>query len=98
MKKVTRGKLGHTEEDVMASRLRRIGWTVTCVDFEMPLSLPLAHNRVVAMSRNMIHTWMNAPGRRSVHHLVDTLIANAEDPKFDRLLTLSAHCAVGKRT
>ena len=37
MKKVNRGKLGHTEEGLMASCLRRIRWTMTCVDFEMPL-------------------------------------------------------------
>lgn len=70
------------EERVIAARLRDIGWTVVAVDF--PVSLPIAHNRIVAMSRNPIHTWMNAPGRRVVHHLVDTLLDDGEnhEPTF----------------
>lgn len=55
----------------MARRLRRVGWWVIGVDF--PLALPIAHNRIVAMSRNAIHTWVNASGRRVVHHLVDVI-------------------------
>lgn len=59
------------EEVVMAQRLRALGWWIVGVDF--PLALPIAHNRIVAMSRNIIHAWMNAPGKRVVHHLVDTI-------------------------
>ena len=48
------------EEELMSKRLHAIGWTVVAVDF--PLPLPIAHNYIVAMSRNAIHTWMNASG------------------------------------
>eukprot|EP00172_Hildenbrandia_rubra_P003744 Plantae.Rhodophyta-Hildenbrandia_rubra.ctg6375.p1 GENE.Plantae.Rhodophyta-Hildenbrandia_rubra.ctg6375~~Plantae.Rhodophyta-Hildenbrandia_rubra.ctg6375.p1 ORF type:complete len:409 (+),score=72.52 Plantae.Rhodophyta-Hildenbrandia_rubra.ctg6375:157-1227(+) len=82
-------KDAQNEEVLMATRLRSIGWKVTCVDFEMPFWLPINHNKVVAMSRNMIHTWINAPGRRIVHHLVDNLIFNSEDPMFNRVVALS---------
>jgi hypothetical protein len=58
----------------MASRLQAIGWEVVAIDFPMPL--PLAHNRIMAMSRGPIHTRMNAPGRRAVLHLVDTLVGD----------------------
>lgn len=61
---------GMNEEEVMSKRLKKMGWTVVGVDF--PLAMPIAHNRIVAMSRNAIHTWINAGGRRVVHHLVDT--------------------------
>lgn len=59
------------DEEVMAERLREIGWWLIGVDF--PISLPIAHNRIVAMSRGPIHTWINAPGKRVVHHIVDTI-------------------------
>lgn len=58
-------------EVVMAQRLRSIGWWVIGVDF--PVALPIAHNRIVAMSRNFIHAWINSAGHRAVHHLVDTV-------------------------
>lgn len=58
-------------EVVMAQRLRSIGWWVIGVDF--PVALPIAHNRIVAMSRNFIHAWINCAGHRAVHHLVDTI-------------------------
>lgn len=61
---------GMNEEEVMSKRLKKMGWTVVGVDF--PLAMPIAHNKIVAMSRNAIHTWINAGGRRVVHHLVDT--------------------------
>lgn len=61
---------GMNEEEVMSKRLKKVGWSVVGVDF--PLAMPIAHNRIVAMSRNAIHTWINAGGRRVVHHLVDT--------------------------
>lgn len=65
------------EEAEMARRLRDVGWTVVAVEF--PVALPIAHNRIVAMSRGPIHTWLNAAGRRVVHHLVDTLVDGFED-------------------
>lgn len=58
-------------EDEIAERLRSVGWEVVAIDLPMPL--PFAHNRIMAMSRGPVHTWMNAPGRRAVIHLVDTL-------------------------
>lgn len=63
-------------EEVMADRLRSVGWKVVGVDF--PVGLPITHNRIVAMSRNLIHTWMNMSGRRAVHHLVDTVSRDFE--------------------
>lgn len=63
-------------EVLMAQRLRSLGWWVVGVDF--PLALPIAHNRIVAMSRNFIHAWINAPGQRAVHHLVDTACSRFE--------------------
>lgn len=71
------------EEKVMAKRLRDVGWKVVAVEF--PVALPIAHNRMIAMSRNVIHTWMNQAGRRVVHHLVDTLMdafPDAHTPTF----------------
>lgn len=59
------------EEEIMAQRLRELGWWVIGVEF--PAALPIAHNRIVAMSRNAIHSWMNAPGKRVVHHMVDLI-------------------------
>ncbi|CAN8071660.1 unnamed protein product [Agarophyton chilense] len=64
---------GDAVERVMARRLRAVGWRVVAVDFPMPA--PLAHNRIVAMSRNGVHSWFNAAGRRVVHHLADALCA-----------------------
>lgn len=68
------------EEEQMARRLRKVGWWVIGVDF--PLALPIAHNRIVAMSRNVIHTWLNAPGRRVVHHLVDVINEHFDGHSF----------------
>lgn len=62
----------HPIEDEMAGRLRAVGWEVVGIDLPMPL--PFAHNRIMAMSRGPVHSWMNAPGRRAVIHLVDTLV------------------------
>lgn len=56
----------------MAARLRSLKWTVIAVEF--PVNIPVAHNRIMAMSRGAFHTWMNAAGRRVVHHLVDSLL------------------------
>ena len=57
----------------MAARLRALGWTVTVVDFGMPL--PVAHNRIIALDRNRVQAWLNAPGRPAVELLVDFLTA-----------------------
>lgn len=56
----------------MAARLRALGWTVTVVDFGMPL--PIAHNRIIALNRNWLQAWLNAPGRPAVELLVDYLV------------------------
>lgn len=64
-------------EEIMSLRLQAAGWQVIAIDF--PLALPIAHNRIMAMSRGPIHTWMNASGRRAVHHLVDTLLDHWDD-------------------
>lgn len=61
-------------EDEVAARLRAVGWEVVGIDLPMPL--PFAHNRIVAMSRGPVHSWINAPGRRAVLHLVDTLMGS----------------------
>lgn len=70
---VVRGEEEYEQEGVrevvMAQRLRSIGWWVVGVDF--PVALPIAHNRIVAMSRNFIHAWINSAGHRAVHHVVD---------------------------
>lgn len=70
------------EEEFMGNRLKGIGWTVVGVDF--PLPVPIAHNRIVAMSRNAIHSWINAGGKRVVHHLVDSFNCGFDEhePKF----------------
>ncbi|GAB0496206.1 hypothetical protein MMPV_007518 [Pyropia vietnamensis] len=60
------------EERLMAARLRSVGWTVTVVDFGMPL--PFAHNRIIALNRNRLQAWLNAPGRPAVELLVDQLV------------------------
>ncbi len=76
------------EEKVMAKRLRDVGWQVVAVEF--PTTLPIAHNRMIAMSRNPIHSWMNQAGRRVVHHLVDTLMdafPDAHQPTFQKVDT-----------
>lgn len=64
-----------SEEAMMARLLRNVGWKVVVVDF--PMAVPIAHNRIMAMSRNVVHTWINAAGRRVVHHLVDNLLDGA---------------------
>lgn len=66
------GDDGTIHEVGMAKRLRSVGWDIVAIDFPMPL--PFAHNRIMAMSRGPIHTWMNAPGRRAVLHVVDVLV------------------------
>lgn len=74
------------EEKVMSRRLKAVGWTVVGVDF--PIAMPIAHNRIVAMSRNAMHTWMNAGGRRVVHHLVDAVLKECEEhsPRFQQVI------------
>jgi hypothetical protein len=67
----------HRVEKQMAERLQSVGWQVVGIDLPMPL--PFAHNRIMAMSRGPIHTWMNAPGRRAVLHMVDTLVGTFEN-------------------
>ena len=73
----------------MARRLRDVGWTVVAVEF--PVALPVTHNRIIAMSRGPVHTWMNAAGRRVVHHLVDALLGGgvgeevAHTPTFEKV-------------
>jgi hypothetical protein len=59
-------------EAIMAERLQALEWKVVAIDF--PIALPFAHNKIMAMSRTPIHTWMNAAGRRAVLHVVDTLM------------------------
>lgn len=66
----------HIEES-MAHRLQSVGWQVVAIDLPMPL--PFAHNRIMAMSRGPFHSWLNAPGRRAVMHLVDTLVGSFEN-------------------
>lgn len=77
------------EEEIMSKRLQSIGWKVIGVDF--PLAWPIAHNRIVAMSRNAIHTWINASGRRVVHHLVDTFNGGFDEhePMFRQVARLT---------
>lgn len=87
------------EERVMANRLRSVGWSVVAVEFPTALNLPIAHNRIVAMSRGPIHTWMNAAGRRVVHHLVDTLVCGFDDvtPTFERVHQLAPRRSLSLR-
>eukprot|EP00178_Gracilaria_changii_P003061 TRINITY_DN1448_c0_g1_i1.p3 TRINITY_DN1448_c0_g1~~TRINITY_DN1448_c0_g1_i1.p3 ORF type:complete len:453 (-),score=102.12 TRINITY_DN1448_c0_g1_i1:289-1647(-) len=80
---------GDAVEREMARRLRALGWTVVGVDF--PMAAPLAHNRIVAMSRNGVHSWMNAGGRRVVHHLTDALCRTS--PQSDALCARHARHA-----
>lgn len=67
-------------EELMARRLRELGWWIIGIEF--PSSLPIAHNRIVAMSRNAIHSWMNAPGKRVVHHMVDVIGRRFDEPTY----------------
>lgn len=72
------------EEHRMCERLQKVGWRVIGIDF--PMAMPIAHNRIVAMSRNVIHKWVNFAGRRVVHHLVDTVVGkdgNGEEKYFE---------------
>jgi len=59
-------------ESLMALRLRGVGWTVVGVDF--PTALPVAHNRIVAMSRSPMDAWLNSSGYRAARHIVQTLL------------------------
>lgn len=74
------------EEEVMSRRLKGVGWKVIGVDF--PVMVPIAHNRIVAMSRNGLHSWLNASGRRVVHHLVDEVVGGWEEhePTFKQVV------------
>lgn len=72
-------------EQAMGRRLKALGWKVVGVDF--PISVPIAHNRIVAVSRNAVHAWLNAGGRRVVRHLVDSFLSETEgeakhEPRF----------------
>lgn len=77
----------HPIEDEIAARLRSVGWEVVGIDLPMPV--PFAHNRIMAMSRGPVHSWMNAPGRRAVIHLVDTLVGtfDCHERVFEPVLT-----------
>lgn len=79
------------DEEVMARRLKGLGWTVVAVDF--PIGLPIAHNRIVAMSRGPVHTWLNASGRRVVHHIVDKFSNEFESHEK----TFKAVVGIGRR-
>lgn len=79
---------GGEMEEAMSRRLKALGWKVVGVDF--PMAMPIAHNRIVAMSRNAVHTWINAGGRRVVCHLIDSFLDEAKveaehDPRFQRV-------------
>jgi len=64
----------NTEEEIIAFRLRDFTWRLICIDFRM--ALPFAHNRILAVSRNLFFRWMNWPGERVVEHIADLLISD----------------------
>jgi pimeloyl-ACP methyl ester carboxylesterase len=61
----------------MARGLGTMGWNETAVAF--PGLLPLAHNRIVALRRDPVLTWINACGMAVVEHTADTLLSAARD-------------------
>lgn len=73
-------------ESVMASRLQSLAWKLVAIDFPS-LPVPIAHNRIMAMSRGKVHTWINQAGRRAVLHLVDNVVGDFGDhqPLFERI-------------
>lgn len=61
-------KMAHT----MAMRLRAVGWRLIAVQFG--LNMPVAHDRIINLSRTARSTRVNAAGRRVVHHIADVLL------------------------
>ena len=59
----------------MARGLATMSWTETTVAF--PGLLPLAHNRIVALRRDPLLTWVNACGSAVVEHTAATLLSDA---------------------
>jgi hypothetical protein len=84
-----------TVEEVMAERLQSLGWKVVSIEYvnQIPLS---NHNRIVAMSRTPVHTWINATGKRGALHLIDTIVAafnTDHNPIFDPVVTEEAQAS-----
>lgn len=69
----------------MCERLKSVGWKVVAVDFVGATGI--AHNRIVAMSRNGVHAWLNAAGKRVVLHLVDTVVGEEGQGGFRRVVS-----------
>lgn len=61
----------------MALGLGSMRWSETAVHF--PGFLPLAHNRIVALRRDPILTWLNACGAGVVEHTAQALLAQLQD-------------------
>jgi hypothetical protein len=59
----------------MARGLASMSWIETTVAF--PGLLPLAHNRIVALRRDPLLTWVNACGSPVVQHTAATLLSDA---------------------
>lgn len=60
----------------MATGLASMSWTETTVAF--PGLLPMAHNRIVALRRDPLMTWINACGSAVVEHTAATLLTDAQ--------------------
>lgn len=61
----------------MASGLGTLGWTETAVLF--PGALPMAHNKIVALRRDPLMTWLYRDGAAVVLHTADALLAEAAE-------------------
>jgi hypothetical protein len=59
----------------MASGLCTLPWTETAVLF--PGTLPMAHNKIVALRRDPLMTWLYRDGAAVVLHTADALLAEA---------------------
>ncbi len=61
----------------MASGLGTLAWTETAVLF--PGALPMAHNKIVALRRDPLMTWLYRDGAAVVLHTADALLAEAAE-------------------
>jgi len=61
----------------ISRQLRQLSWHVVAIDF--PLQLPIAHNRIISLSRSRIESWLNSPGLRAVQHIVSTSLGIRDD-------------------
>ena len=65
----------HALQRRMASGLATHAWTETAVLF--PGALPMAHNKIVALRRDPLMTWLYRDGAAVVQHTADALLAEA---------------------